>query len=101
MVLAVRLKKVEERRLNLMSKRRHLNRSDAAMDLMARGFFMYLLEEYKSGNLSLGKMAENLGIPVAETLNLTARFGGRPDIPTEFMAEAWETTRTIFHLRQP
>jgi hypothetical protein len=95
MVLAVRLKKFQEQRLGMVSRRRHLNKSEAAKELLDRGFVMYLLEEYGAGNVSIGTLAENLDIPVVEALNLAAKFNVHPDIPRDFLVEAWANAQGL------
>ena len=96
MVLAIRLKKEESSQLALVSKKQHLNKSDAAKDLMRRGFMMYQLDEYKSGNISLGKLAENLHVSYVEALNLAAKYNTHPEMPEDYLVEAGETAKSIF-----
>ena len=95
MVLAVRLKKYEESRLALISKKRHVNKSEAAKDLMDRGFRMYQLDDYKAGNLSLGKLAETLGVSVLEALNFVGTYNAHPQIPKDYLVEAAETAKRL------
>ena len=97
MVLAIRLKKDESSQLSLVSKKQHLNKSDAAKDLMRRGFMMYQLDEYKSGNISLGKLAENLHVSCLEALNLAAKYNVHPEMPEDYLVEASETAKALFH----
>jgi hypothetical protein len=96
MVLAIRLKKDESSQLVLVSKKLHLNKSDAAKGLMRRGFTMYQLDEYASGNISLGKLAENLHVSYLEALNLAAKYNVHPEIPEDYLVEASETAKALF-----
>lgn len=96
MVLAVRLEKKEESRLALVSKKRRINKSQAAKELMKRGFLMYELDEYKAGNISLGKLAEMLDIPLLEALNLVAAYSAHPRMPKDYLVEASETAKKLF-----
>jgi hypothetical protein len=96
MVLSVRLVKGEASRLALVSHKQHLNKSDAVKELMRRGFTMYQLDEYKSGNTSLGKLAENLELSLVEALNLVARYNAHPSLPEDYLVEASETARALF-----
>ena len=96
MVLAIRLKKDEASRLALVSKKQHLNKSDAMKDLMRRGFYMYQLDEYKSGNISLGKLAENLDLTYLEALNLAAKYNAHPEMPEDYLVEAGEMAKALF-----
>ncbi len=96
MVLAVRLKKDESIWLSFLSQKKHLNKSEAVKELMHRGFIMYELDEYKSGNISLGKLAENLDVPILEAMNLVARYNAHPDVPEDYLVEAGESARDLF-----
>ena len=79
MVLTVKLEKQEEEWLALVSKRRHLNKSQAAKYLINRGFLMCQLDEYKARNISLGKFAETLNISSIEALTYVATHNAHPD----------------------
>ena len=95
MVLAVRLEKTEQSRLAFFSKKRHMNKSQAAKELMNRGFRMYQLDEYKAGNISLGALAETLDLSMLETLNLVATYNAHPHIPKDYMVEAADTAKRL------
>jgi predicted HTH domain antitoxin len=96
MVLSVRLEKKEAARLAFMARKHHFNKSDGVKALMRRGFTMYQLDDYKSGNLSLGKLAENLDLSIFEAMNLVAKYNAAPDIPEDFLVESNETARALF-----
>lgn len=96
MVLAVRLEKQEESRLSSFSKKRHLNKSQAAKELMKRGFLMVQLEEYKNGNLSLGALSELVELSMLETLNLVAAYNAHPRVPHDYLAEAAVQASRLF-----
>lgn len=95
MVLAVRLKKDESTHLAMVSKKQHLNKSDAAKELMRRGFIMYQLDEFKAGNLSIGRLAETLDLSILETLNLVSKYNAHPTMPADYLVEASETARQL------
>lgn len=97
MVLSVRLEKKEEARLSFMARKHHMNKSDGLKALMRRGFIMYQLDDYKSGNVSLGKLAENLDLSILEAMNLVATYNAHPAIPEDYLVESAETARTLFH----
>ncbi len=96
MVLSVRLEKKEAARLAFLSRKHHLNKSDGVKALMRRGFIRYQLDDYKSGNISLGKVAENLDLSIFEAMNLVANYNAAPDIPADFLVESAETARELF-----
>ncbi len=95
MVLALRLGKRQERHLATVCRRSHMNKSDAAKDLLERGYLSYQLDDFKSGRTSLGKLAQNLQVPLAEALGLVARFNAHPEMPKDLLAEGWETARQL------
>lgn len=101
MVLAIRLKKDEASQLALVSKKQHLNKTDAMKELLRRGFTMYQLDEYKSGNISLGKLAENLNISYLEALNLVSKYSAHPEMPVDYLIEAGVTAKALFRKRMP
>lgn len=96
MVLAVRLKKYEENCLKRITKKEHMNKSEAVKELLHRGFFLYELDEYKAGNISLGKLAEDLNLPLLEALNLIAEYNIHPTLPKDYLVEAKETAKMLF-----
>jgi hypothetical protein len=96
MVLAVRLEKMEQSRLAFFSKKRHMNKSQAAKELMKKGYLMYQLDEYKAGNTSLGALAETLDLSMLETLNLVATYNAHPHVPKDYLVEAAATAKTLF-----
>ncbi len=90
------LNKLEENQLRFISKKRHLNKIQVAKDLFHRGFLMYQLDEYRAGNLSIGKFAEALDVSVVEVLNLVAAYNAHPKIPREYLVEAAENAQRLF-----
>src|ERR1017187_4448648 len=96
MVLAVRLEKREQSRLAFFSKKRHMNKSQAAKELMKRGYLMYQLDEYKAGNISLGALAEALDLLMLETLNLVAAYNAHPHVPKDYLLEAADAAKKLF-----
>ncbi len=96
MVLAVRLEKSEQSKLAFFSKKRHVNKSQAAKELMKRGFLMYQLDEYKAGNISLGALAAALDLSMLETLNLVGTYNAHPHMPKDYLVEAADTAKKLF-----
>ncbi|MBK8870980.1 MAG: hypothetical protein IPN19_07985 [Elusimicrobia bacterium] len=96
MVLSVRLEKKEEARLAIIARKHHLNKSDGLKVLLRRGFMMYQLDDYKAGVLTLGKLAENLGLTILETMNLVATYNAHPVVPEDYVVESAATARTLF-----
>jgi predicted HTH domain antitoxin len=72
-----------------------MNKSDAAKDLLERGYLLYQLDDFKAGRISLGRMAENLQVPLAEALGLVSRFNVHPEMPKDLLAEGWVTARRL------
>ena len=96
MVLAVRLDKSEKNKLSYISKKRHLNKTQAVKELLHRGFLMVQLDEYRSGNLSIGKLAEILDVSLVEALNYVTAYNAHPKVPKDFLADAAETAKKLF-----
>jgi predicted HTH domain antitoxin len=51
------------------------DKSSAARELMEYGWTFALLEQYRTGKLSLGRLAEELDLSVSETMDLLAAHG--------------------------
>ena len=96
MVLAIRLDKLETNQLNSISKKRHLNKTQAAKELLHRGFLMVQLDEYRNGNLSLGKLAEILNMTIVEAMNCVAAYNAHPKIPKDFLVDSADTAKKLF-----
>ena len=96
MVLAVRLEKKEQSRLDSFSKKRRMNKSQAAKELLNRGFIMFQLDEYKAGNISFGGLSEVLGLSMLETITLAAAYNAHPRVPKDYLLEAAETAKKLF-----
>src|SRR5438309_8468959 len=96
MVLAVRLEKMEQSRLAFFSKKRHMNKSQAAKELMKKGYLMYQLDEYKDGNISLGALAEAVELSMLETLNIVAAYNAHPPVPKDYLVEAADAAKKLF-----
>ena len=96
MVLAVRLEKREQSRLAFFSKKRHMNKSQAAKELMKKGYLMYQLDEYKAGNISLGALAETLDLSMLEILNHVATYNAHPHVPKDYLVEAAARAKKLF-----
>ncbi|MFN0117748.1 MAG: hypothetical protein ACKVQC_05565 [Elusimicrobiota bacterium] len=95
MVLAVRLDKLQRDQLRFISKKRHLNKTQAVKELLNKGFLMCQLDEYRSGHISLGKLAEILGISIFETMNHVAAYNAHPKIPGDYLMDIAETSKKL------
>lgn len=95
MVVTVRIKKHEEKRIGDFAKSKHLNRSQAVKELLAKGFIVAQLQEYKDGTIWMGRLAENLEMPMVEALNLAARYNAHPKLPHDYLSDAREYAKGL------
>ena len=95
MILTVRIEKNVEKRLEQFARKRHLNRTQAVKELLERGFVLSQLQEYQEGNLSQGRLAEVLDIPLVEALNLIARYNAHPRMPHDYLTNAREAAKKL------
>jgi predicted HTH domain antitoxin len=80
----------------VVSQKQHINKSEAAKELLHRGFILYELDEYKQGKISIGKLAENLTISILEALDLVAKYGVYQNIPKDYLVEASQRAAGLF-----
>lgn len=95
MILTVRIQKGDQRILDKFARQKHLNRSQAVKELLHKGFIVAQMQEYRDGKLSLGKLAETLGVARIEALNLVAQYNAHPKMPRDYLADAMETAKGL------
>ncbi|PIU29264.1 MAG: hypothetical protein COT09_01775 [Candidatus Hydromicrobium americanum] len=74
-VMSLRLNKEEIERISKLSARKKEAKSEVIRELIREGWVFYWLKLYHAGKVSIGKMAEELGLSVNEVLDLLAEFG--------------------------
>ena len=74
-VISLRLENSELKRIDDLSTQEHKGRSTVARELIQQGLQFRMLKQYREGKLSLGSLARNLDISVAEAIDMLAEFG--------------------------
>ena len=92
-VLSIRLDDESLQRIRELASREHKGQSAVARELIAQGWDYAMLRRYKEGHISLGKLSEELGKSVAETLDLLADLGVPAPIDYDDYLEGFETLR--------
>jgi hypothetical protein len=90
-VLSVRLNEEDMRRIRLLSKSQKRGGSSVARDLIECGWTFVKLREYRQGKLSLGRLAEDLGLPLAAAIDLLAEIGVTAPIEYEDYLRGFES----------
>ncbi len=73
--MSLRLNKKEIDRISRLSEQKKEAKSEVVRELLQEGWVFYWLKLYGAGKVSVGKMAEELDLPVNEVLDLLAEFG--------------------------
>ena len=74
-VMSLRLNKEESERISKLSSQKKEAKSEAVRELLREGWIFYWLKLYRSGKVSIGKMAEELDISINEALDMLSEFG--------------------------
>jgi predicted transcriptional regulator len=78
--MSVRLDREALRNLREIAKREKKELSTVARELMEQGWVFVTLREYREGKLSLGIVAQRLGMSLSEVIDLLAELGVRSPI---------------------
>jgi predicted transcriptional regulator len=96
-VVSVRLDAVALRRVRELAKRDKKEISTVARELIEHGWVFVALREYRDGKLSLGSLAERLGVPLSDVIDLLADLGVRSPIEYDDYLQGY---RAVSHLFQ-
>ncbi len=94
-VLSVRLDKESTRRIKDLARSEQRDQSAIARELIARGWDSVMVQRYREGKLSLGGLAERLGRPLGETLDVLADLGVPAPLEYDDYLEGFEHLRSI------
>ena len=72
------------------------DKSAAARELMEYGWTFVLMEEYRKGRLSLGKLSQELGFSISETMDLLTEHGIQGHLDYEDYLKGLERLRKVF-----
>ena len=79
-VMSLRLNKEEINRISKLSAQKKEAKSVVVRELLREGWMFYWLKLYSAGKVSIGKMAEELDLPINDVLDLLAEFGIKSSI---------------------
>ena len=82
-VMSVRLTENAVRFIEKVAKKKKLDKSTVARELIDQGKTLWVLSQYKEGSLSLENAALELDISISELLDLLAKYGIRSPIEYE------------------
>ena len=63
---------------------------------MRHGFDYLMIKEYRAGQISLGKLADELSLSMSETIDLLAGYGITAPIDYEDYSKGYETLKKVF-----
>ncbi len=95
-VMSVRLDAKALRRLRSLANREKKEMSAVARELMEHGWVFLMLREYGEGKISLGTLAERLGVPLAEAIDLLSEIGVRSPIEYDDYLKGYAVERELF-----
>lgn len=81
--VSIRLEKKEIQFIEELSKKRNIDKSTAARELIEYGKVYLILKLYKEGKISLEKTSKELSLSISETIDLLAEFGIKAPISYE------------------
>lgn len=72
------------------------DKSTAARELLESGWTYVLLEQYRQGALSLGRLAEELDLSISETMDLAAKHGAHVSLTYDDYLKSLDVSRKLF-----
>lgn len=94
-VLSVRLDDKDFERLKELASKEKKDQSTLARELIIYGWNYMMVQRYREGKLSLGKLAKQLGISLSETIDLLADMGVEAPIDYDDYLKGYETLRRV------
>jgi hypothetical protein len=95
-VMSVRLDAKALRRIRELARREKKEMSSVARELMEYGWVFLMLREYGEGKISLGTLADRLGVPLAEAFDLLAELGVRSPIEFDDYLKSYAASVELF-----
>jgi predicted HTH domain antitoxin len=74
-VVSVRLDQKEIEMIEKLARAQRKDKSAVTRELIDYGWYFLALKNYKDGKVSLGNLAKQLDLSLAETMDLLAEFG--------------------------
>ncbi len=94
-VMSVRLSDNEVRFIEKVAKKKNLDKSTVARELIDHGKVLWVFNEYQGGRISLENMALELDMSISELLDLLAKYGIRSPVQFEDYLRGLEVMEKI------
>lgn len=94
-VMSVRLDTKGLNRIRELAKRQSKEMSTVARELIEYGWVFLMLREYSEGRISLGTLAERLGVPLNEAIDLLTELGVRSPIEYDDYLRSYATSLNL------
>ncbi len=99
-VMSVRLAPKQVRRLRSLAKKQGKELSTVARELVESGWVYVMLREYRAGKVSLGTLANSLGVPLADVLDLLAELGVQSPIEYDDYLRGYDALASVKKARR-
>jgi predicted transcriptional regulator len=94
-VLSIRLDDQSLRKIRRLAGKENKDQSAVARELIEQGWDYLMLRQYKDGKLSLGRLAEELGRPLGETIDFLTELGVPSPITFEDYLLGFENLKRV------
>ncbi len=95
-VVSLRLSEEEEETIEKLSKEENKGKSEVVRELIRYGKMYRTIKSYKDGKISLGKVADEIGISIADAMDLLRSFGLKADIDRDEYLEGKENLEEVW-----
>ena len=94
-VMSIRLNPKEQKWILKWAKQERKEKSEALRELLAFGWKFALLERYRTGKISLGRLARELNIPITETMDFLVQHGVNANLDYDHYLEGIAYLRKV------
>ena len=94
-VMSLRLSDREFQMIQNLSRASGRERSAVARELLEEGWVFHMLQLYREGKLSLGRLAKSLGKSLSETIDFLSEFGQTAPIDYEDYLQGRKTAAKL------
>ncbi len=92
-VMSLRLNKQALDRISKLSEQKKEAKSEVVRELLNEGWIFFWLKLYSAGKVSMGKMSEELDMPINEVMDLLAELGTRSQVRYDDYLEGFENLK--------
>lgn len=82
-VMSIRLSPDEQRRIQKWAKQERKEKSEALRELLEYGWRFVLLDRYRQGRISLGRLAKELNVSIVEAMDFLVQHGVNANLDYE------------------